>query len=236
MAKIRCRSGGEPHFHGSVDEVRSCSQSRRMPSNRMLDEVNRLGGEVAKARAMNFDECFTYIANLRKGVGGRGGMTVVRPTRGGGLQHLPLPAVVILDIPEGYYALAKPDGQSYEFWRVGVQRSGDDEKVASWRLQAVPRRQANQELKLREVLLINNEGVAPWASIVESQVDQIKKVLKAIMVEGPKMQIIYGRQQGYCGVCGRMLTDPTSVALGIGPICLEDNPHYLETIAELDEE
>lgn len=203
----------------------------------MLDEVKRLGGDITKAAAMNFDECFTYIANLRAGVGGRGGMTVAKPTKSGGLQHLPLPPVVILDIPEGYYAYARPDGTSYEFWRVGVQRSGDEgaEKVVSWRLQSVPRRQAGQELKLREVLLINNEGVAPWASIVVQQADHIKKVLKSIMVEGPKMQIIYGRDQGFCGVCGKELTEPTSVALGIGPKCLKDNPHYLETIDELDE-
>lgn len=29
----------------------------------------------------------------------------------------------------------------------------------------------------------------------------------------------FGRQTGYCGICSRELTDPTSVAAGIGPIC-----------------
>ena len=29
----------------------------------------------------------------------------------------------------------------------------------------------------------------------------------------------YGRETGTCGVCHRTLTDPESVALGIGPIC-----------------
>lgn len=31
----------------------------------------------------------------------------------------------------------------------------------------------------------------------------------------------YGKQTGSCGCCGRTLTDPISVRLGIGPICLD---------------
>lgn len=34
----------------------------------------------------------------------------------------------------------------------------------------------------------------------------------------------YGRATGRCGVCGRELSDPESVALGIGPICLSRLP------------
>jgi hypothetical protein len=29
----------------------------------------------------------------------------------------------------------------------------------------------------------------------------------------------YGRETGTCGACGRLLTDPDSVARGIGPVC-----------------
>lgn len=31
----------------------------------------------------------------------------------------------------------------------------------------------------------------------------------------------YGKLYGMCMVCGRILTDETSISLGIGPICLE---------------
>jgi hypothetical protein len=31
----------------------------------------------------------------------------------------------------------------------------------------------------------------------------------------------YGRRTGVCLICGRTLTDPTSVAQGIGPICIK---------------
>ena len=31
----------------------------------------------------------------------------------------------------------------------------------------------------------------------------------------------YGQETGECGMCGRTLTDPESIARGIGPICME---------------
>lgn len=31
----------------------------------------------------------------------------------------------------------------------------------------------------------------------------------------------FGRQFGVCGICGRTLTDPPSVARGIGPVCIK---------------
>ncbi|OEJ20902.1 DUF6011 domain-containing protein [Streptomyces subrutilus] len=31
----------------------------------------------------------------------------------------------------------------------------------------------------------------------------------------------YGKEHGLCAACGRLLTDPVSVARGIGPVCLK---------------
>jgi hypothetical protein len=33
--------------------------------------------------------------------------------------------------------------------------------------------------------------------------------------------LMFGREVGACGVCGSPLTDPESIALGIGPVCLQ---------------
>ena len=47
-----------------------------------------------------------------------------------------------------------------------------------------------------------------------------EKVLKAILAAGPdKAMALFGQTLGYCGRCGRSLTDETSRALGIGPVC-----------------
>lgn len=44
----------------------------------------------------------------------------------------------------------------------------------------------------------------------------------AEIVADPKGKAIeYGRETGRCACCGRTLTDPKSIELGIGPICLD---------------
>lgn len=44
-------------------------------------------------------------------------------------------------------------------------------------------------------------------------------LLCSIAADPMKAAIEYGRSTGECGCCGRELTDPASVAAGIGPIC-----------------
>lgn len=43
-----------------------------------------------------------------------------------------------------------------------------------------------------------------------------------VMVDPVEAAIRYGRETGKCSCCGRTLTDPASVAAGIGPICAEN--------------
>jgi len=63
-----------------------------------------------------------------------------------------------------------------------------------------------------------------WASDARWPIknrDEKKRVLEAIAADpdaGPR----FGREIGRCYVCGRTLTDETSRALGIGPVCRGD--------------
>ena len=45
--------------------------------------------------------------------------------------------------------------------------------------------------------------------------------LRAIAEDPKEAAVRWGRKTGRCSCCGRELTDPTSVAMGIGPICAE---------------
>lgn len=45
-------------------------------------------------------------------------------------------------------------------------------------------------------------------------------VLSQITLDPMAASAAYGRQIGSCGVCGRTLTDETSRAQGIGPVCI----------------
>jgi hypothetical protein len=42
----------------------------------------------------------------------------------------------------------------------------------------------------------------------------------AIEVDPKRALEDHGLRTGSCGCCGRLLTDPTSISIGIGPICL----------------
>ena len=44
-------------------------------------------------------------------------------------------------------------------------------------------------------------------------------IFKAIAHDPRAASTRYGIELGHCGVCGRTLTDPNSIALGIGPVC-----------------
>jgi hypothetical protein len=48
-----------------------------------------------------------------------------------------------------------------------------------------------------------------------------KSVLSAILRNPLGSAQDYGRQTGECGKCHTQLTDPKSIALGIGPVCIK---------------
>lgn len=55
-----------------------------------------------------------------------------------------------------------------------------------------------------------------WRLPFSTQLDVLQKIVDA----GPEEALAeYGHRVGRCGVCNRTLTDPDSIALGIGPIC-----------------
>lgn len=46
-------------------------------------------------------------------------------------------------------------------------------------------------------------------------------IFSAIAQDPQAASILYGRELGKCGVCGRTLTNPDSIERGIGPVCAE---------------
>lgn len=100
-----------------------------------------------------------------------------------------------VDVPEGRYAVEGEDG-TLKFYQVDRPTEG------KWKGYVFVKVQASDELHpirgraAREAIL---------AKIAEAGPEQASKR--------------YGHEIGACGVCGRTLTDETSRANGIGPIC-----------------
>ncbi len=51
--------------------------------------------------------------------------------------------------------------------------------------------------------------------------DDVKELLLSAAADPLTAAIKYGRETGNCSCCGRELTDPRSIEMGIGPICKE---------------
>lgn len=49
----------------------------------------------------------------------------------------------------------------------------------------------------------------------------VRGILAAIGTDPQAAAILYGKELGVCGICGRTLTDEDSRAYGIGPVCRE---------------
>ena len=99
----------------------------------------------------------------------------------------------------GYYALHAPQG-AVEFYRVRQPRLRDEAATRARR--RLVRWDAGR-----------GDRVLPR--------DQWQPVVERIQVLGVEAShVLFGRSIGRCGVCGRTLSDPESVALGIGPVCL----------------
>ena len=106
-----------------------------------------------------------------------------------GPKQAPLP-----DVPSGRYAVPGADG-ALRFVKVDRPEDG---AWAGWTFVSVQAGDDFHRLK----------G------------EQVTRALAAITEAGPQAASIrYGREIGSCGVCGRTLTDETSRANGIGPVC-----------------
>lgn len=62
----------------------------------------------------------------------------------------------------------------------------------------------------------------PARDLRGAELDRVTNLLTLIAANPREAAVQYGRETGTCACCGRTLTDPTSVALGIGPICIEN--------------
>ena len=70
----------------------------------------------------------------------------------------------------------------------------------------------------------NNSYVAKITSngdLVGNVSEDVKLILDDACENLLKLAQLYGHETGNCSVCHRPLTDPKSIALGIGPICLK---------------
>ena len=97
-------------------------------------------------------------------------------------------------IPDGRYAFKNTELDKIVFYRVVTKRDG--------------------ERIVQKVL--GSPGDFRYVSIYKNEAD---KAISHIIGDPAFASQLFGQAVGACGVCGSPLTDPESIALGIGPVC-----------------
>lgn len=125
------------------------------------------------------------------------GETVTAPTFAGG--HVPVAAAAPeFEVPAGYYYIEVADG-SHRRYRITERRT----RYGSVRRSAA--------------VAYSNGG--RWMT---SGIRSVENAVREAVRNGRSLReltVAYGQHTGSCGVCGRTLTDPESIARHIGPVC-----------------
>jgi len=100
-------------------------------------------------------------------------------------------------VPEGRYAVVDPEDQVLKFYAVDKPREG---RWAGWTFLAVFASDERHPVKAHETK---------------------QRILDLIAANPEAASARFGQEMGSCGICGRTLTDETSRARGIGPVCAQ---------------
>lgn len=114
------------------------------------------------------------------------------------------------EVLEGYYGVADDSGVIRRYV-VDCPKRG---KWAGWLFL-----RTGSDYNDRKTLLMRGP-IAGGGHFTRSTSDRGKEVLASILIDPAGCLLAYGQVTGQCGVCGRKLEDPNSVAIGIGPVCL----------------
>jgi uncharacterized protein DUF6011 len=112
-------------------------------------------------------------------------------------------------IPSGRYAVDEDDPKFYQIDNIQDEkdRFGNRNKWCGWVFASL--KISDDRIKLG--------SQRPGQKYQGQHEENLRKIANDPLAAAQ----LYGRLIGECGICGRTLTDPDSIALGIGPICAE---------------
>lgn len=112
---------------------------------------------------------------------------------------------VLAEIEDCYLALPSRSGNNdLDFIRIGTNQGQMDASRKGWR-------------RVQRIV----GGQAPITMRIGEAMEFAKIVVALSPEELRAAKVLFGQEIGRCGVCGKTLTDETSRAYGIGPVCRE---------------
>jgi hypothetical protein len=224
VEQITCVTGGTKHFHRSVYEAKVFHGLIRPPapptpppppayeppSQKQLDYVVTLNGDLDRARKMSKRECSKYIDELKR----RPKVVTTDP------DAVPTETVeattkskmvdgLIGMVPDGYFAVREQDGAPITFMRLSRPSSRNFPK-GSIKVQSLH----GPALETRWVKWPSGKiSVYRWYG------HDIEDYLLLLIADWRGASLLYAEKIRKCGRCNAKLTDPRSRFYGIGPEC-----------------
>lgn len=226
LTRVKCGNCGT--YHSSANDVRLCyfppapqraaatvAQSILPavgPTQRQLDYIRDLGGDVQLAARYTQKGASLYIDRLKK----EGKKSVIEnaPNRA----QTKVPLQLLHGVPDGYFAVRQDSNHPYTFLRVSRPKSGNFKGALKIQTQHGP------DYKLAMVVYPGDRVY--WHN------KSIEDDLLLLVVDYNGSAIAYFEKIGRCMRCNTELTDDRSRWFGIGPECEKHWPHIIDLMTD----
>jgi hypothetical protein len=194
--RIKCGHCGD--YHATIAEVRACSVKGKLATSTVVPPITE--------RQLNYVESLvtqrvvpTELAEMATNLAGlskhQAGLVIEIMLK---QPFKAKPALEVPDsIPDGRYAYMSEEYGKIVFYRIVTKRDGVTRKVQK---------------------VLGSPGDFRYTQCSDTEAS---KCIAAIIDDPLMHSQLFGAAVGACGVCGSPLTDPESIRLGIGPICLK---------------
>lgn len=203
MASIKCAHCKQTP--SSVQDVRDCAAGSGVRTQEATKEQVAATAKVTnwvadRAKRLHDQQIAVHAPKSTAGSGDpKGTFAAPKPTA---VERIRTAAACLPDVETAYYAIQEIDFSKdselvWKFYRVDRPQKG------KWKGYTFLKVQSSDEF---------------WKV---SSLTRVASVLEAIAFNVEKALAEYGHQKGRCGICNRTLTDPESIARGIGPVCAD---------------
>lgn len=189
-----------------------------MVSDRQLEYIKTLGGDLTHAAKLTRAQASEYIQELRSKPKEETAPAAPLSTAKSTDPRLDLLNGLLEGVRDGYYAVQSDDSDPLTFLRVSRPKSGQFE--GSVKIQT----QHSEELKLAACKWKSGY----WSVYRKSVIDR----LLILVLDPTKAGMKYAQELGHCLRCNKELTDERSRFYGIGPECEKVLPNHINWVNE----
>lgn len=230
---VRVKCGNCQQYHDSAAAVKNCYfpptpspapaavasfglPAHAAPTERQLDYVRDLGGDVDLARKYTRTGISLYITRLKAAKKEAQPVTAPVQPKVSPNTTTKIPLSMLHDVPDGYYATQQDSTRPFVFFKISRPKSGHFKGALKIMTQHGP------DYKL--ALVVYSGDRIYWSN------KAVEDDLLLVVVDKNGCAIAYSEKIGRCMRCNTELTDDHSRWYGIGPECVKHWPHMIDLV------